>query len=268
MSQVLKRIDEVMGDSLSVPYIQSANSLFHFMRKLEYLEDKLRNKCIVPRYVPEEAEHYNIPGLFDIAFPMICFCDIRLSHVLPHTGLYGEYAISFSKKWALTKDVQPVHYINEKSDCFVRFTKALAAAYEVCDDQQDLAFEKMSDSLIYTMAYMKRLTGIQGNERTNFHDEQEWRYIPNLDTNDIEMPLFLDNIREQSDLKENYNEALKESKGVKLSFDYSDVQYILVANRNDRDNMIRVILDLEAEEMEKHILISKIFELSTLKGDV
>ena len=41
-------------------YAQSANSLFHFMKKGDYLNDILRRKALVPRYCFETVEYLDI----------------------------------------------------------------------------------------------------------------------------------------------------------------------------------------------------------------
>lgn len=41
-------------------YAQSANTLFHFMTKFDYLEDILLRNAIVPRYCKEDLEYLKI----------------------------------------------------------------------------------------------------------------------------------------------------------------------------------------------------------------
>lgn len=111
-------------------YAQSANTLFHFMKKVEYLEEILEKKAIVPRYCKEDLEYLNIEdgkNSFIEAFVLQkCFCDIpfhkltenfqlqatgdnylnlseseksRVQNKYTHPDFYGEYAIAFSKRW-------------------------------------------------------------------------------------------------------------------------------------------------------------------------
>lgn len=61
-------------------YAQSANVLFHFMDKFDYLADTLKRKALVPRYCLEDIAYL---GLDDSLFPRQkvailekCFCDI------------------------------------------------------------------------------------------------------------------------------------------------------------------------------------------------
>lgn len=111
-------------------YAQSANTIFNFMKKSEYLKEILEKKAIIPRYCKENLEYLNIHN-GDIAFPeaMVlqkCFCDIpfhkltetfylnpvgeiysnlssdekkRIKNNYTHTDFYGEYGIAFSKEW-------------------------------------------------------------------------------------------------------------------------------------------------------------------------
>lgn len=69
-------------------YAQSANTIFNFMKKSEYLKEILEKKAIIPRYCKENLEYLNIHN-GDIAFPeaMVlqkCFCDIPF-HKLTET---------------------------------------------------------------------------------------------------------------------------------------------------------------------------------------
>ena len=41
-------------------YAQSANTLFHFMTKPEYLDSVLRRRAIIPRYCVETIDYLNI----------------------------------------------------------------------------------------------------------------------------------------------------------------------------------------------------------------
>lgn len=48
-------------------YAQSANTIFNFMKKSEYLKEILEKKAIIPRYCKENLEYLNIHN-GDIAF--------------------------------------------------------------------------------------------------------------------------------------------------------------------------------------------------------
>ena len=125
-------------------YAQSANTLFHFMKKQEYLNSILRRRAIIPRYCVETIDYLNIRNgtrLFnEVAILQKCFCDIPFHKLADsfavnvvgdvykslskdewadleknntHFAYYGEYAVAFSKSWGEKKHLQPVHYLNK-----------------------------------------------------------------------------------------------------------------------------------------------------------
>ena len=61
-------------------YAQSANTLFHFMTKPEYLDSVLRRRAIIPRYCVETIDYLNIHSgtraFNEAAILQKCFCDI------------------------------------------------------------------------------------------------------------------------------------------------------------------------------------------------
>ncbi len=264
MNNIISEDKNLIIGSSDTKYVQSANSLFHFMKKIEYLKTELEQKCMVPRYFDEDASFYNIQGLSTMAYPMICFCDIKLHTIFPHSEVYGNYAIAFSKDFCINKSIQPITYLNDKSTYFEKIRGAIITAVN-CDND-DVVYEMLSDQLVYSMSYTKPLIGIQKGQKKNFHDEQEWRYIPDLSL--TEMPYFIMNSVDKGDLKENYNETLKYIDKGKLEFDYSDVQYLFVENKNDKTILIDFINSLDIDESDKYNLISNILVLDTIRGDL
>lgn len=198
-------------------YAQSANVLFHFMKKMEYLEDILQKCALVPRYCMENLEYLNLTvgeTLFREALVLQkCFCDIPLHKLMDtfklelvediepkltadeqadlarrntHPDCYGQYAIAFSKRWGEAQRLQPIQYINSASE----FTKDFCTLFGALWDMEDLSEEFANDAL-NRLALMKPLRGIMDRdfERENresvvvkifknFHDEKEWRYVP------------------------------------------------------------------------------------------
>lgn len=198
-------------------YAQSANVLFHFMKKIEYLEDILQKHALVPRYCMEDLEYLNLTvggTLFREALVLQkCFCDIPLHKLMDtfklelvgdveppltgdektdlarrntHPDCYGQYAVAFSKRWGEAQQLQPIQYINSTSE----FAKDFCALFGALCDMEDLSEELANDAL-NRIAFMKPLRGIMDRdfERKNrenavvkifknFHDEKEWRYVP------------------------------------------------------------------------------------------
>lgn len=198
-------------------YAQSANTLFHFMKKEEYLKDILMNKAIVPRYCIENIGYLGISDeeiqYEEAAVLQKCFCDIPFHKLTEnfalrgegdvfeslseddrskaslnntHPDFYGGYAIAFSKKWGESHDLQPIHYLNENSNHTKDFTKL----FEMVLKEEDVSDEYVDD-ILNRLAFIKPLRGIMNRQFVtkenksvtirfwkNFHDEKEWRYVP------------------------------------------------------------------------------------------
>lgn len=101
-------------------YAQSANTLFHFMKKQEYLNSILRRGAIIPRYCVETIDYLSIQNgthLFnEVAILQKCFCDIpfhKLADSFAVNGV-GDVYESLSKE-RLSIDLKcrldPIHQL-------------------------------------------------------------------------------------------------------------------------------------------------------------
>ena len=201
-------------------YAQTANTLFHFMKKSEYLDAILLRRTIVPRYCVENIDYLNIHNgmrvFKEVAILQKCFCDIPFHKLADtcsvnggggvydslnkdkqvvfeknntHFAYYGEYAVAFSKSWGERKNLQPVHYINKDS----QYARDFSALFERIFRDDDIPNEYSQD-VINRLTYIKPLRGIMKRRiirsdsssdtievYKNFHDEHEWRYVPSAD---------------------------------------------------------------------------------------
>ncbi len=209
--------------SIALPYsdyIQSANTLFHFMNESAYLESILQNRAIVPRYCIENFEYLNIHDgeqMFkEIAILQKCFCDIpfhkladtfevqgvgeafnalsetekmKLTTQKSHPDFYGQYAIAFSKRWGEIHHLQPVQYVNKESTYAVEFSKMLSSVISA-----ENLLDIYANDILRRISYIKPLRGtisrtikrenanpLKVELIKNFHDEREWRYVPGVD---------------------------------------------------------------------------------------
>lgn len=294
-------------------YFQSANSLFHFMKEANYLHTALSQKALVPRYCREDISFLKLKindDVFDeIAIPQKCFCDIPLHNITSklqidskteavcfhdHTSVYGEFAIAFSKQWGELHHLQPVQYINETSSYLTILQEDLNSSLNT----DDLSIEK-SYAVMYRLSFIKPLRGKMARSienkhimiSKNFHDEQEWRYVPNpvviskynstnrfkikpIIANPNEICLNLGGNRNFLDIQ---SEALTDPlyRDLWLTFDYDDVKYLIVPNAQARIDCISYILNLSdslfsqgAEvQIQKSVLISKILVLDEIRKD-
>lgn len=283
-------------------YKHSSNSLFHFMKKPQYLYDIIKKKYIIPRFCKEDIGYLNLSlegkPFNEIAVLQKCFCDIPLHRITntlkcdvkiqnetgflyeekyySHTDLYGEYAIALTKSWGEKNGVQPVHYINEKS----AFCKEISQTIDTAISATANTDEKMANNYLSIIAFLKPLHGNMPryNEKgekeivtKNFHDEHEWRFVPQYEEHSYEPlianpTLLLDNMNPPINLMSN-KLAEESSKHYWISLDYSDIRYIIVPNNYARLELINFVMSLSGEDIDKYLLISKLLVLEEIGKD-
>ena len=79
--------------------------------------------------------------------------------------------------------VQPIQYINVNAPLIKTFSSLFSKALQSVDDAHPEINEYRS-YLLTNLLYLKPLNGdmwrVDRYETRNFHDEKEWRYIPDL----------------------------------------------------------------------------------------
>lgn len=232
-----------------------------------------------------------------------CFCDIPLHRIADkmkcsvratdggadlseeryysHTDLYGEYAIAFTKSWGEINGIQPVQYLNEKSAFCSELGRSIISAIALDDGICD----EVTDNYLNILSYLKPLRGemVRYNKgRTeriakNFHDEHEWRFVPQFENTQENQQEFESLIANPNLLTDSMSSTLKimsdsiskeSNKKYWLSFEYSDIKYIIVPNSHARIELINFIKELSVEEIEKYILISKLMVLEDIRRDL
>lgn len=245
-----------------IPPVQSANTLFHFVGdEIEHLIDIIERDAIVPRYCVENVQYLHIP-YYEIAYPMLCFCDINLHKIKEHIRFYGGYGIAFSKQWGIEKGIQPIQYVNVNSDLRKAFTKAFNMAIGSIND--DLA----QDYLLAQMYFLKPIEGDMPRDKTivhkNFTDECEWRYIPSVANENMPGLLKESEILQRDTL----NEALGYATDTWLKYSVDNIKYLIIQNNEDFDILVDAITQKSnISEHEKNILISKIILWCESEGD-
>jgi hypothetical protein len=274
------KIEEVCSQD---DYVQSANTLFNFMKEPGYLYKTLRSKAIFPRYCKEDIRYLNIHiGGKKVEYIYVlqkCFCDIPLHKLMDnfdfktedevsetelnelnkyntHPDYYGKYGIGFSKFWCEKNEFQPIQYMNERADFTKMFSQTVNTALDL-DDVNDI----FSEDVLRRLAFIKPIRGtmerrfLKGKSikvQKNFHDEKEWRYVPGQHQ--------LSQLRVQSVVGTSKFEKLyiavsnqfEETaySDLWLTYDYNDIRYLIVPDSQARIDLINVIKGLEIENFE------------------
>ena len=144
----------------------SSNTLFNFMMKYDFLVQALENG-LWPRYSIEA--HWNGKHF---AIPMLCFCDIPLSHIKKHLSEYGEYGIGVTKEFAQKQNITPVQYIASGTTMMNKINNFIKT-FEKPSECKNIDYKE------YLLYYIKKVNGKNcKNKNQKFYDEREWRYIP------------------------------------------------------------------------------------------
>ena len=258
----------------------SANSLFHFMGKIEHLEEIIKLKAYIPRYCTEDVSFLNVSvdnkKILNVAYPEKCFCDIPFHNLLSHKSTYGSFGIGMTKSWGERAGLQPIQYVNEKSPLITDFREAFTSSIEAPED----VYNDVICSYLQThMFYIKPVKGKNKKRTTDeieekyLTDECEWRYIPNLNGRLphvlFDRQLSVKNSRGKLIIDE-YNDLLRtpDYKTTWLPFEYIDVKYIIVNNNASREEVIEKIMRMtRISRKERLLLVSKIVLLDDALED-
>ena len=217
----------------------SSNTIIHFTRTSDSLKGILENNfkikyCRESINLSENKREYLIP--------MVSFCDIPLSEVKNHIQKYGSYGIGLTKEWAERQGLNPVLYVEKKSD--------LAKSYDhlfehfILESDGDLDdFSDSENSIMDVLRYMKNYQGDlnRGGNKINdyrFSDEREWRFVPQYKI-DCDMVLSASYADDKGN-QEGYEESKSKLEALELEFEPNDIKYIIIEN----DGEISEFLDL------------------------
>jgi hypothetical protein len=239
----------------------SSETLFHFTKK-ENLLGILENE-FYPRYSLEEFKINRTQ--FKLGIPMVSFCDIPLGLIQEHINDYGRYGIGMSKDWAKRKGLNPVLYLDENSELSCLINSALKVKSEDIKAMMELGIKIESETELYRnllkiLRYSKIIEGSfkrNGIDRVKkFYDEREWRYVPdNIIYNSRYLVVREDEFK--GPLLEHENEMLKKAK---LSFEPNDINYIIIEDESEREDILENINNIKwkYEERIRKVLLSKI----------
>lgn len=244
---------------------QSTSSFFHFMDKIEYLIEMLNDKKIYPRFCVEDISYLRL-DIKQIGIAMKCFCNTPLHMIKDHKFEYGGYCIGFDKQWGVKKQLQPVIYYNEYSS----YPSVLKMSYEAAMKygEDDELLTEISALLNHNFKYIKAVDGTDkktGNFK-DFTDENEWRYVPDIDDLDFGEIIVEQSVVSNTDILKTYNDVLKKSK-YHLDFQYEDIKYLFVKDEMGRKQLIEYLKTIDCSDEMRYKLMTKICVWEEMEGD-
>ena len=280
----------------------SANTLFHFTESLDYLIGILTNN-FYPRLCLENHSvffpEYN-QYISELALPMICFCDIPLSNIRNHVGIYGEYAIGLTKEWGKKNNISPVMYFLGDSisvqvikACFKHIDKCLKKSNKHMakvhygdanfpTDEKDKLIDILTDELasvsnglVEILGFTKQYSGSffrNGKEYKDvcFYDEREWRYVPDIYTFPEELPTFMPKKTYLDQKKRRVENTKLETQEVALRFTPSDIKYIILSKENEILPMVDKIKKIKGDKYtlnDIELLATRIISMEQILQD-
>lgn len=284
----------------------SANTLFHFTNKLENLIGILTNN-FYPRYSLEDHSGFYTMYMQkrmsqnEMAFPIVCFCDIPLSNIRSHVSVYGKYAIGLSKDWGIKKRINPVMYVLSNSIPVGIIRHSLPAISKGIDkankyfsalyannqgkkcDKKDYLIDALStelakdyNAMLEMMTFTKPYKGTffrNGKQCRNvcFYDEREWRYV--LDTRllfGLSIPSYIASDEWiNGDRRGEHNRKLERPECM-LTFAPSDIRYIVVATSEGILPMVDSIREIKGTKYsddDLKLLTTRIISMEDILND-
>lgn len=260
---------KINEDTSKVSPIQSASSLFNFMRQMDDLMNVLKDGFIAPKYVVEDIKYIGIEKVEEIAIAMRCFCDINMHMLADHINWYGNYSIAFSKDFGKKNNFQPIHYINPDGQFVKEYREAFSVALSLKNDDKQV--EILKNQISNQLLFMKPDFGTQrypseGEKVKCFTDDNEWRYVPETSSLPQNMDVILTKIPDEEMMKL-WNKALR-NKDCSVEFKYEDIKYIIIKEKNERKIISNFLDYRKITGEERDNFFSKVIVWDEIKDDL
>lgn len=251
----------------------SAECLFHFTKKKESLTSILLN-YFMPFYCIERLSYIDLKdnkgNYLEMAFPLICFCDIPNSLQKIHRSRFGAYGIGLDKSWGIKNRLTPIIYTHKNTILSANLEHLIGLFQKLEKDEfpnyiipkDDLL--GLKNHISYLMMHYKAYEGFAylkdekkfDEKISRFYDEREWRYIP-LKTDGLKLNLDRHQYKKPNTLAVE-NERIQESN--KLTFQISDIKYLYLKDESEIQPFLSALSskysDEDLEVMKKIIYIS------------
>lgn len=221
----------------------SSNTLFHFTNSKTSLLRILKYN-FMPRYCLENTDYLKGRAIekIEMAYPMVCFCDIPLSKIKNHLDTYGNYGIGLKKTWGYRNSLSPIIYTRKgarTSDNLKNLINWSKKNLPHLNEQSQIEIRSfLSDIFMFTKPYRGKMYRDGEYITRRFYDEREWRWIPQIKNDGVLRHLLKEEFLD-SDFKFQQNKIVGER--YRLNFTPDDINYLIIDNDGELDNFIRYI---------------------------
>ncbi|MCK4662825.1 MAG: hypothetical protein KAT68_08170 [Bacteroidales bacterium] len=213
----------------------SSNSIIHFTKTSDALKEILSNNF----KIFYSRESIILEKKIQYAAPMVSFCDIPLSSIKEHIGKYGSYGIGLTKDWAQSQQLNPVLYVDKKSDLSKSYNSLYNKYFRVGKKMKDL--DDSEKHMLNLLRYIKNYEAdlIRGGEVIKdyrYSDEREWRFLPDYEKcSNMAIKVSLIDTDEK---KAKYNNSISD---LRLKFEPNDIKYIIIEQESEISEFVDVL---------------------------
>lgn len=215
--------------------------VLHFTKKLDVIESILESGSFKLGYCTEYFGYKN-KIISKAAHPMVCFSEYTESELHKQNITYGGYAVGLSKKWASSKGLNPVLYIDKNSQAAIGLASLLKARQK---HGKDNIPSNLRLPIMQIKCFTKHETGYNSylkRDKFCFKCENEWRYVPTKsqiggEYISLNESTFLRN-------KAKYNDRLK---NFPLKFQDTDIQAIYVKTKKELASLKSLFPNLDSK---------------------
>lgn len=220
----------------------SSNSIIHFTNSKENLKSILKENFRI--YYCYETIEINSDFDFNVAIPMVSFCDIPLSQIKQHITKYGAYGIGLTKQWASTQKLNPVLYVEPNSNLTQSY---LTVLQHMLGEKRMDELNEQDKALVDIVRYMKNYEGklVRGGnveEHYRYSDEREWRYVMDIKEK-VEFIIGKDYYSTEEQ-KTTANNSLNTHR---LEFTPNDIKYIIIQQDAEIGEFLEVLREAKGK---------------------
>jgi hypothetical protein len=183
---------------------------------------------------------------FEMAFPVVCFCDLPISLQYLHRENFGGYGVGLKKRWGIEKYLTPVVYSHTESITSTVLKYFIENFIEENGRHMihgnGLNYQGFNNNISYLLMFFKPYEGYRYNKETQnfdenitrFYDEREWRYIP-LNCEGLKLNLEMSDYKIANILIE---ENKKIQRNNKLEFTLNDIEYLFLREEKEVEQFL------------------------------
>jgi uncharacterized protein Smg (DUF494 family) len=228
----------------------SSEYLYHFTSEINHVINILKIG-FKPFYCLESLDYLaltdNSGKKIEMAYPMVCFCDLSEDKQTAHKSKFGRYSIALKKSWGESNYLTPVVYCSEQTLSATSLKLLIKHAEDNIEKLPEFQSNRLRNALSLLLMHYKPYQGFSYNKTklkfesttTRFYDEREWRYIP-LNIDGLRYYLCRPDF-ENIENREFENREIQRKNT--LQFSIEDIKYVNLVNFSEVKIILRELKD-------------------------